>query len=61
MGMSKVCPYPMVVVLPGAVGCNPIGRVFDRFRAGEGASIAAFYQAVLSGPPGSQGDPGSPA
>jgi hypothetical protein len=61
MGMSKVCPYPMVVALPGAVGCNPIGKVFDRFRAGESASLAAFYQAVLAGPQGSLGDRGSPS
>jgi hypothetical protein len=47
MGMSKVCTFPMVVALPGAVGYNPIGKVFDRFRTGESASVAAFYEAAL--------------
>jgi hypothetical protein len=48
--MSQVCAFPMVVALPGAVGCNPIGKVFDRFRAGESASVAAFYQAAFAAP-----------
>lgn len=48
--MSKVCAFPMVVALPGAVGCNPIGEVFERFRTGESASVAAFYQAALAAP-----------
>lgn len=47
MGMSKVCEFPMVVALPGAVGCNAIGQVFDRFRVGESASVATFYQTAL--------------
>jgi len=48
MKMSKVCAFPMVVALPGAVGCNPIATVFARFRTGESASVAAFYQAALA-------------
>ncbi|HET7295446.1 MAG TPA: hypothetical protein VFM88_23730 [Vicinamibacteria bacterium] len=51
MRMSKVCTFPMVVALPGAVGCNPIGQVFERFRAGDGASVATFYQRTLAPPP----------
>lgn len=51
MRMSRVCPHPMVIALPGAVGCNPIGQVFDRFRTGEGVSVAAFYQTTLAPPP----------
>lgn len=50
MKMSTVCAFPMVVALPGAVGYNPIGKVFDRFRSGESASVAAFYQAALAPP-----------
>jgi hypothetical protein len=50
MKMSKVCAFPMVVALPGAVGHNPIGKVFERFRTGESASVAAFYQAALAAP-----------
>jgi hypothetical protein len=50
MGMSKVCAFPMVVALPGAVGCDPIGKLLDRFRKGERASVAAFYETAL-GPP----------
>lgn len=47
MGMSQACAFPMVVALPGALGCNPIGMVFDRFRMGESASVAALYQKAL--------------
>jgi hypothetical protein len=48
MGMAKDCGFPIVVVLPGPAGCNPIGRVFDRFRSGDSASLAAFYQATAA-------------
>ena len=50
MGMSRSCAFPVVIALPGVVGCNPIGRVFERFRAGESASLAAFYQTALDPP-----------
>jgi hypothetical protein len=50
MRMSRACAFPMVVALPGAVGCNPIGMVLDRFRAGDGASVAASFQAALGRP-----------
>ena len=47
MGMSRSCAFPVVIALPGVVGCNPIGQVFDRFRAGESASIAVFYETAI--------------
>jgi hypothetical protein len=50
MGMSKVCGFPMVIAFPGAVGCNPIGKVFDRFRTGQTASVAGLYQTALVEP-----------
>jgi hypothetical protein len=50
MGMSRTCAFPVVIALPGVVGCNPIGQVFERFRAGASESVAAFYQTALDPP-----------
>jgi hypothetical protein len=47
LGMSKMCSFPIVVELPSVGGCNPIGKVFKRFRNGAGDSVAHFYQATL--------------
>lgn len=47
LGMSKMCSFPIVVELPSVGGCNPIGKVFKRFRNGAGDSVAHFYHAML--------------
>ena len=50
MGMSRTCAYPIVLALPGAVGCNAIGIVFRRFNAGP-AEGAAFLWESTAPPP----------
>jgi hypothetical protein len=44
MGMSSVCGFPIVIALPGKVGCNPIGQVFARFRSSRDNSVASLYE-----------------
>lgn len=51
MSMSKVCSFPIVVELlgrPDPTGCNPIGKVFKRFRNGPAESTSFFYNGLLS-------------
>ena len=50
MGMSKTCPYPIVLALPGAVGCNAIGAVFRRFATGPAESAALLWETVALPP-----------
>jgi len=47
MKMAKVCRFTIVVALPGGIGCNPIGKVFERFNGEAGEGLAAFYQVTL--------------
>ncbi len=44
MGMSASCRFPAVLSLPGLSGCDPIGRVFERFNLGSAASVASLYE-----------------
>ena len=36
--------FPLVVALPGLIGCDVIGEVHRRFREGGEASLAALYE-----------------
>jgi hypothetical protein len=47
MGMSAVCPWPLVIALPDGHGYNPIGKAFKRFRNGEADSLVFFWQMSL--------------
>jgi len=47
MRMSKRCRFPAVLALPGPTGCDPIGRVFQRFRCGPTDSVAMLYEAAV--------------
>ncbi len=48
MRMAKACKFTIVVALPGGIGCNPIGKVFERFNGEAREGLAAFYQATLA-------------
>jgi len=50
MGMSRTCAYPIVLALPGAVGCNAIGIVFRRFNAGPAESAALLWESTAPPP-----------
>lgn len=57
MGMGHVCGFPIVLALRGGIGCNPVGKVFGRFREGEAQSAADLYESVggsaaAAAPPG---------
>ena len=47
MGMGSSCRSPAVLALPGATGCDPIGRVFQRF-CGRPSSLAALYEEIIA-------------
>ena len=47
MGMSG-CRVPVVLALPGPTGCDPIGRVFERYSGGPTDSVAALYEAAVA-------------
>ncbi len=49
MGMSESCRFPAVLALPGPTGCDPIGRVFERF-CGRSSSLARLYETVVAPP-----------
>jgi hypothetical protein len=51
MGMSKTCAYPIILALPGAVGCDAIGIVFRRFAAGPPESAALLWESTTLPPP----------
>ena len=47
MSMTKSVGYPIVIALPGAVGCDPLGAVFRRFATGPPEGVAALYEATV--------------
>ena len=47
MSMKKTVAYPVVIALPGAVGCDPLGAVFRRFGAGPPEGVASLYEATV--------------
>jgi hypothetical protein len=48
MGMTKSCPYPVVLALPPLRACDPIGRVFRRFNGGPSEGLALFYEMTVN-------------
>jgi len=52
MGMTKSCRFPIVLALPGVVGCDPIGRVFECFGVGAAKSVALLYASTACEDPG---------
>jgi hypothetical protein len=51
MGMTKTCAYPILLALPGKVGCDAIGIVFRRFNAGPAESAALLWETTAMPPP----------
>jgi hypothetical protein len=48
MRMAKACRFAIVAALPGGVGCDPIGKVFQRFNDEASTNLAEFYQTTLA-------------
>jgi hypothetical protein len=42
------CRVPVILALPGPRACDPIGRVFERFKHGETKSVALLYEQTTS-------------
>ena len=57
MGMRRSCRFPAVLALPGPTGCDPIGRVFQRFSGGPTDSVALLYETAVPLDPGGGGSP----
>jgi hypothetical protein len=55
MRMSGTCRFPIVLALPGPTGCDPIGRVFERFSHGPTDSVAQLYEKAVSPDAGGAG------
>lgn len=51
MGMTKTCAYPILLALPGKVGCDAIGIVFRRFNIGPSESAALLWETTALPPP----------
>ena len=47
LGMTRSCHYPVVVVLPGPLGVDPLGAVFGRFEDGAARGAAALYESSV--------------
>jgi hypothetical protein len=47
MGMTRTCHYPVVIVLPGTLGVDPLGAVFGRFEEGAARGAAALYESAV--------------
>jgi hypothetical protein len=56
MGMRASCRFPAVLALPGPVGCDPIGRVFERFNSESTDGAARLYETTV---PAARGGAGS--
>ncbi len=50
MAMTKTCAYPIVLALPGRVGCDAIGVVFRRFDTGPAQSAASLWESTALPP-----------
>jgi hypothetical protein len=51
MGMTRTCAYPILLALPGKVGCDAIGIVFRRFNAGPSEGAALLWETTALPPP----------
>ena len=47
MGLTKSCPYPILLSLRGTATCDAIGIVFRRFADGAAQSAAALYESSV--------------
>lgn len=55
MGMRQSCRFAAVLALPGPIGCDPIGRVFQRFSRGPTDSAALLWETHVPLEPGGSG------
>jgi hypothetical protein len=51
-GMAGVASSPIVVRMPDGRGCNPVGKVYKRFKDGPADSLAGFFQLMTQATPG---------
>ena len=49
MSMTRSVAHPIVIALPGAIGCDPLGAVFRRFNAGPPEGATSLYEATVMG------------
>jgi hypothetical protein len=47
MGLTRTVAYPIVIALPGPIGCDTIGAVFRRFAKGAPESAATLYESTV--------------
>jgi hypothetical protein len=52
IGMTGVASSPIVVRMRDGRGCNPVGKVYKRFKDGPGDDIASFFQVMTEVPKG---------
>jgi hypothetical protein len=57
VGMAGVASSPIVVRMPDGRGCNPVGKVYKRFKDGPGDDIAGFFQVMTAAPERLAGGP----
>jgi hypothetical protein len=48
MRMSGSSRFPVVLALPGLVGCDAIGMVFRRFAGEPGGGVAQLYETAVT-------------
>ena len=46
--LAGVSPWPMVVVLPGGSGWDPIGKVYKRLELGDPEYLPAYFAAAAT-------------
>ncbi len=46
--LGAICPWPMVVVLPGGSTWDPIGKVYKRLELGDSEYLPAFFAAAAA-------------
>ena len=46
--LAPVCPWPMVVELPGGTAWDPIGKAYKRLELGDSEYLPAYYVAAAS-------------
>lgn len=44
--LEGVCPWPMVVVLPGGSSWDPIGKAYKRLELGDSEYLPAYFTAA---------------
>lgn len=46
--LAAVCPWPMVVELPGGTVWDPIGKAYKRLELGDSEYLPAYYAAAAA-------------